>query len=212
MIKLQVAMDMTDLDLYWKVLEEVHDLADIIEIGLIAHRGGSVLIEQTREKYPDSVIVWDTKEAHFITNSTIIPLKPDYLSVASFADIENIEATVKMAHEYGVKVIGDFLPGHNGPDDVIRMCSLGVDQVSAHPNADSRKYPMGDTFVYDYVKALAPEGMEISTYGGFTPENVLPLLERKPDIVVVGQSIWKDNDPRESTKRWKKLLAEYDNK
>ena len=52
--------------------------------------------------------------------------------------------------------------------------------------------------------------MEVSTYGGFTLENVRPVLECKPHILVVGAAIWKAEDPRAVTEAFLKLMKEYE--
>lgn len=209
-MKLQIAMDMYDMDLYWKVLEQVHDVVDIVELGNIAGLGGSRLIGETREKYPDLCILWDAKATHYYPCMGVIDAKPAYLSMSSDADDFNYKMTIELAHAKGVKVIGDLLPGYDSPNQIHRLVDLGVDQISFHPNADPKKYPMGDVLLLDYVQAIAPKDMELAAYGGFTLENVHPVLERKPEIIVVGAAIWKAEDPRAEAIRWNELLRKYE--
>lgn len=213
-MKLQLAMDMTDWDLYWDVLEQCHEYADFIEIGIMGTVGGARLISLTHEKYPDAVIVYDSKSDLAFRTVRTVPFGPDYYSVSASANDKNLDEIVDCCHKAGVKVIGDAVTirGCNGPEDMLRLLRRPIDQISLHPDADSRKYPVGDTFMLQIAKALAPADMEISVYGGFTKENVAPVLELKPDIVVVGKDIWNADDPKASIIAWKELLAEYDAK
>ena len=208
-MKLQLAMDMYDENLYWDVLEKTHDLIDILEIGNIGGRMGSKLICDTRAKYPDLCILWDAKATHFYPCMGVVADKPDYLSFTTDAEEVQVKKIVKLCKEKGVKTIGDLYVGHNGPEDILKVVEYGCDQISFHPNADSRHYPMGDVMILDMVLAMVPKEIEVSTYGGFTKENVLPILERKPDIVVVGADIWNVSDPRKSCIEWKELLQKY---
>lgn len=209
-MKLQIAMDMYNMDMYWKVLEQVHDIVDIVELGNMAGLGGSRLIDETREKYPDLCILWDMKANHFYPCVGVLESKPAYISMASDADDENLKATIELAHSKGVKVIGDLLPGYNSPNQIHRLIDLGVDQITGHPNADPKKFPMGDVLLLDIIKAMTPKHIEIASYGGFTLDNVHPVLERKPDIVVVGSAIYASKDPRAEAIKWKELLKEYE--
>lgn len=210
-MKLQLAMDMYDENLYWDVLEKTHDLIDLLELGNIGGRMGTKLICDTREKYPDLVIVWDQKATHFYPCMGACDDKPDFLSFTTDAEDNQIEKIVKLCREKGVGIIGDMYVGHNGPEDVQKVLKYGCDQISFHPNADSTKYPMGDVMILDYAKAIIGDRkIDISAYGGMTRKNVRPVLERKPDIIVIGQDIWNVPDPRQACIEWRELMKEYE--
>ena len=67
-MKLQIACDMTDVDLMWKVLDATHDLIDIIELGNIGQYEGARIIPMVRERYPECEIMWDQKQSMLYTD------------------------------------------------------------------------------------------------------------------------------------------------
>ena len=83
-MKLQIACDMTDVDLMWKVLDATHDLIDIIELGNIGQYEGARIIPMVKERYPECEIMWARSRACFIpmsqplnTEQIMFPLTQD---------------------------------------------------------------------------------------------------------------------------------------
>lgn len=208
-MKLQIAMDMTSVDQYWDVLEKVHDLVDIIEIGNIGMYEGARLIPMTREKYPENEILWDQKVQFLYTNIPAIDLGADYVSVDADASDEFFREHLEYGHKKGCKIVGDMITHTAGSAQMIRLEKLGVDQISFHPNAHEDRYPMGDILQMKVARTVV-EHTEICAYGGFTVENVRPLLELKPEVVCVGAAIWAAEDPRAVAEAFRALMKEYE--
>jgi len=205
-MKLQIAMDMTTKEVFWDVLEKIHDLIDIIELGNIATFTGADFIPIVKEKYPGKEIVWDMKVAFLYTNIPAIDLGADYVSVADNATDQDFIEHLEYCHARGCKVIGDMVTAA-GSRGFIRLEKLGVDQISFYPNAFD-KYPVGDVKQFEIGKLLV-KNTEMAPYGGFTPENVIPVLELKPDVLIVGKAIWDAEDPRAVTLKFRELMEQY---
>lgn len=208
-MKLQIAMDMTSVELYWDVLEKVHDLVDIIEIGNIGMYEGARLIKETREKYPDNEILWDQKVQFLYTNIPAIDYGADYVSVDADAPDEYFIEHLEYAHQKGCKVVGDMITATAGSNQMIRLEALGVDQISFHPNAHHDRYPVGDVMQMQIARIVV-DHTEICAYGGFTLDNVTPVLELKPEVVCVGSAIFNAEDPRAVTLAFKELMKKYE--
>ena len=208
-MKLQVAMDMTSIEQYWSVLEKVYDIVDIIEIGNIGMYNGAVLIPQTKEKYPNKEILWDQKVQLLYTNIPAVDLGADYVSVDADACDEFFNAHLDYCHKKGCKVVGDMITASAGSTQMLRLEKLGVDQISFHPNAHPDRYPVGDVMQMQIARIVV-DHTEICTYGGFTLDNVKPVLELKPDIVCVGAAIWDAKDPRAVALAFRNLMEKYE--
>ncbi len=208
-MKLQIAMDMTSVDQYWDVLEKVHDLVDIIEIGNIGMYEGARLIPMTREKYPENEILWDQKVQFLYTNVPAIDLGADYVSVDADAPDAFFQEQLEYAHKKGCKVVGDMITESAGSVQMKRLEKLGVDQISFHPNAYEEHYPMGDVLQMKIARLMVNH-TEICAYGGFTLENIRPVLELKPEVVCIGAAIWKAEDPRAVTQAFRAIMKEYE--
>lgn len=208
-MKLQIAMDMTSVDLYWDVLDKIHDLVDIIEIGNIGMYEGARLIPLTREKYPENEILWDQKVQFLYTNIPAIDYGADYVSVDADAPDDSFKDHLEYCHKKGCKVVGDMITASAGSAQMFRLEKLGVDQISFHPNALHENYPMGDVMQMKIAR-VAVQHTEICAYGGFTAKNIRPVLELKPEVVCVGAAIWNAEDPRKATQEILDIMKEYE--
>lgn len=208
-MKLQIAMDMTSVEQYWSVLEKVHDLVDIIEIGNIGMYEGARLIPMTRAKYPENEILWDQKVQFLYSNIPAIDLGADYVSVDANAPDSYFQAHLEYGHKKGCKIVGDMITETAGSALMIRLEELGVDQISFHPNAHHDRYPMGEVKQMQCARTVV-EHTEICAYGGFTLENIRPVLELKPEVVCVGAGIWAAEDPRAATLAFLDLMKQYE--
>ena len=208
-MNLQIACDMTDIDLMWKVLDATYDLIDIIELGNIGQYEGARIIPMVREKYPNCEIMWDQKQSMLYTDVPAFESGADYVSVDSRSTYETFQQHFAMREKYGSKIVCDMIGDFEGPTKAIYAEKIGCDQISFHPNLDHDAYPVGDVKRLKYIKD-AVDKIEVSTYGGFTLENVRPVLECKPDVLVVGAAIWKAEDPRAVTLKFRELMKEYE--
>lgn len=206
-MKLQIAMDMTTIEEYWRILEEVHEYIDIIEIGNIGTYEGTRLIPMTKEKYPDKEVVWDQKAHLLYFNIPAIDMGADYVSMDVYASDKEYELTVEYAHAKGCKVIGDMETCDMGSASMIRLERLNVDQVSFFPNAHIENYPAGDTEQLEIAQKVLKR-CEMCAYGGLTVDNIKPVLALKPDIVAVGAGLFKADNPKLAAKTIKEMMNE----
>lgn len=207
-MKFQLAMDMTNEDQFWEVLSKTQDLIDIVEIGNIGTYLGAQLIPKVRAKYPRLEIVWDQNVRSLYANIPAINLGADYVSVDASATDEDFILHLEYAKKLNCKIVANMNVDTAGSAQMFRLEDLGVDQISFHPNAHERLYPAGDVLQLQIAKLILRQA-EISVHGGFTLGNVYPVLEFKPDVVVVGAAIWSSADPRKITKDFHELLAKY---
>ena len=208
-MKLQIACDMTDIDLMWKVLDATHDLIDIIELGNIGQYEGARLIPMCKERYPECEVMWDQKQVMLYTDVPAFELGADYVSIDARSTDAVIQQHFAMREKYGSKVVYDMIGDFEGPAHALHAEKIGCDQVSFHPNLDPEAYPVGDVKKLKYIMD-AVDHIEVSTYGGFTVENVRPVLECRPDVIVVGAAIFTAEDPRAVTLKFRELMKEYE--
>lgn len=203
-MKLQIAMDMTTIEEYWRILDEVHEYIDIVEIGNIGTYEGTRLIKMTKEKYPDKEVVWDQKADLLYFNIPAIDTGADYVSMNALASDKEYELCVEYAHKKGVKVIGDIETCDLGSATMIRLERLGVDQVSCFPNARMENYPAKDMDQIEIAQKVLH--CEICCYGGLTVDNIKPVIDLKPDIIAVGAGIYKADNPKLAAKTIKEMM------
>jgi len=169
---------------------------------------GALFIPKVKEKYPGKEVVWDMKVRFLYTNKPAIDLGADYVSVSDDASDDDIREHLEYGHAHNCKIIGDMITEKSGSNMLMRFEELGVDQISFHPNAHHDRYPVGDVLQLQIAK-LVTTHTEISAYGGFTVDNMIPVLELKPDVIVIGAAIWEAEDPRKAAIEIRELMAKY---
>jgi 3-keto-L-gulonate-6-phosphate decarboxylase len=206
MVKLQLALDTWAAEHSFKVMDQVKDLIDYVELGNIGNSEGVNFIKTIKTKYPGIPIIWDQKSCSPYNCKPPIEAGTDYISIARCG--EDVAQTVyKMAHAKGAKVIGDIV--HEGWDGekVFIFARTGCEQISFYPFISPED---NDTLPLKLVNLFKEKyGFETSVYGSLTVDNMKPVLELKPDIVVIGKAIFEAANPREATLKIKDLLAKY---
>lgn len=204
-MKFQLGMDMTNEELFWDVLYKTHDLIDIVEIGYIGGYLGAQLIPKVHERYPDLEILWDQNAMYLSGNIPPINMGANYVTVDSESSDDELTLQIEYAHKLNCKIVAKMNAETDGSAQMIRLERLGVDVIGFNPNIYHNRYPVGDVLQLKIAK-LATNHTKLMTYGGFTLDNIFPVVELKPDIVCVGGAIWHSAEPRRVTQRFIEIL------
>lgn len=204
-MKFQLAMDMTNEDLFWDVLYKTHDQIDIVEIGNIGMYLGAQLIPKVRAKYPKLEILWDQNAKYLYANIPAINLGADYVTVDADATDEEFELHLEYAHKLHCKVVANMNEVTASSAQLIRLEELGVDEIALHPNVYHNQCPVGDVLQLKIAK-LVTSRTQLLTYGGFTLENISPVVALKPDVVCVGGAIWHNKEPQKITQKFIEII------
>ena len=205
-MKLQFAMDKSDLEKNFRVVEEIKDLIDMVELGGLGLYTGLGGIKMVREKFPGLTLVWDQKCCSTFSNNQAIDHQPDFISIARMDD-DTAKKTVDYAHSKGVKVVGDVQMLAMNGFEIMKYLKAGCDEISlfAVLSHDDR-YPLPTKIAQIFREKY---GFKFSVWGKLTRDNMIPVLECKPDILVIGTAIYDAPNPREETLKIKELMAKY---
>jgi 3-keto-L-gulonate-6-phosphate decarboxylase len=208
-MKFQLAMDMANEDLFWSVLYKTHDLIDIVEIGNVGTYLGAQMIPRVRARYPKLEILWDQNVKFLDANIPPIDLGADYVTVDADATDEEFMLHLEYAHKLNCKVVASMNDDTAGSAQMIRLEKLGVDEIAFHPNVYHNQYPVGDVLQLKIAK-LVTNRTKLLAYGGFTLDNIFPVVELKPDVICVGGAIWHSADPRKVAQQFVEVLKRSD--
>lgn len=204
---LQIALDMETQEKAIGVLDQVHDLIDIIEAGLVANVEGSKIVKVFKDRY-NLPVIWDQKVTDIWDCYPAIDFGADFISLNSETPYDRFANAVKYAHEHNCQVIADFCWETCNAEKMLKFEELGADQISLYPNYDHSK-PAADTINLQVAKTVVKRA-DISVYGSLSVDNMIPVLELKPDILVVGMAIWKAENPREAALAIRELMKKYE--
>lgn len=205
-MKLQLAFDNSSAEEFFTVMEQVKDVIDVVELGWLGNHLGAIFIKEVKAKYPNIPLVWDQKSATMFDCMPPVEYGADFVSIA-FCNEAMAKAVVDLAHPKGTKVVGDLVHSACDGQAVLKFVNAGCDEISLFPFMSYDDHDVAPLKVVNVLKERY--GFNTSVYGKLTVDNMVPVLEQKPDIIVIGAAIVKAADPRAAALKIKELMSKY---
>ncbi len=199
-MKLQISFDMTDLEKALAIAQEVHEYADIIDIGsllLLAH--GVPALHRFRELFPDKTISSDTKivdrgkdSAHLFSKA-----KSDWITVMAGTNKNVIHAACTAAHENKTKVMLDLIDSKEVGQSALEAKNLGVDALLIHQPYDVEN-PLVFLDKWELIRGNTDLPIFVSSF--IKRDNIEEVLRINPHGIILGRTIIEAADPKEEAK------------
>ncbi|MGI6663926.1 MAG: orotidine 5'-phosphate decarboxylase / HUMPS family protein [Christensenellaceae bacterium] len=210
-MKLQVALDVQDIDVGMKLIEETKDYVDIFELGTgFMGMFGYPLVKTFRDAFPDITLLADVKivDGGYGTSKRVFEYGANFSTVVGYADVPTLAGAVEAVKEAG--------PGHYVMADLMhvpdfsvhaqKLNDVGVDYVNIHVATDSGSDDAAFESVVSRVKDIDFQP-KLSVAGGITIER-LPIIEKYNfDLIIVGGAITRVDDPRAAAKAFKEAIS-----
>ncbi len=202
-MKLQVALDVATLDEAKRLIDQVADYADMIELGTsFIGTYGYGLVRTIREAYPELSILADVKivDGGYGISKKVFDLGANYSTVVGYADLPTLAGAVRAAKEAGAGhyIMADMM---HVPDYAVhkeKLDAAGVDYVSAHVATDAAGFQKFEDVLARIARVRFHAKLAIA--GGITLER-LPIVEKyQPDLIIVGGAITRVDNPRAAAK------------
>lgn len=207
-MKLQLSIDLVRTPEAMDMVDRVHDIIDIVEVGTpMIMREGMYPVQEIRAKYPDVCLLADTKivDGGNIEATDAFEAGADIVTVLGVSEDETIHGVVKAARKFGGKVMVDLICVANIPERAAQLDEMGVDYICVHTAVDVQqtgRSPYADLAllkpVLQNAKTALAGGVKIST---------IPLFrDMDPEIVVVGGALTKQPDIRKACEEMQAAL------
>lgn len=196
-MKLQVALDTLDRDFALRIAEEVCDYVDIIEAGtpLIKSCGVEIIAEL---KEFEKEIFADTKTVDAVELEAEMVKKhgADYFSILGLAPDNTKQKALKIS---GIKKALDLI-GMENKVEKAREYSEIFDIIVLHMGIDEGVFDPEEFSALGDIKGLA-------VAGGINENNIDKIISLlKPEIIIIGRYITKNNDPKNAAKKLRSVL------
>lgn len=197
--RLQLALDLLDLDAAVDVTTKAHSAIDIIEVGtLLCLSEGMNAIRTMRAKFPDKTIVGDVRIVRAGKNIADMAFDAgaDWVSVVAEAPRETLEAAVKVAESYS-REIQIELADEWSVEDATVWRELGIKQVICHDSSEVGTVggPAWSRDALDTVQQLSDLGFEVTATGGITPVAITDFSAVPVGVFIAGRSICQAPSP-----------------
>ena len=197
-MKLQIAIDTLSGAEALAMVDKIHDVIDIVEVGTpLILREGMAPVRALKQKYPALCVLADTKivDGGDLESADACEAGADIVTVLALSDDETIRLVVEAAHRYGRKVMADLINVRDIPTRSKELMALGLDYICVHTAFDVQKLgktPLDD--LTELVSAAPPEMAAVA--GGIKLETLGAYRRLNPAIVIAGSSLTNAPDIR----------------
>lgn len=156
-------------------------------------------MRRLRERFPDAVIVADTKtmDAGKIEAEAAAKAGANVMTVLAAADEATIRECVEAGHHYGLKVAVDLLGVADPVGFAARAKDLGVAWIDVHCAIDQQMQGADPLELLRKVRSVTE--LTVAVAGGINSETAAAAVEAGADVVIVGGAITKAVDPKQAT-------------
>jgi 3-hexulose-6-phosphate synthase len=210
MMKLQLALDMVDLNEALGCIEETQDSIDIIEVGTpLALKCGIRAIAFIKDKYPGMDLLADFKimDAGNYEASIAFDAGADIVTVLGAASDVTIAGAISAARKYRKEIMVDLIGVAEVKQRIISMDKLGADYACLHTGVDSQNglnSPVGQLL----VAKQSVTRTRLAIAGGINSRNIGNIVMVNPDVIVVGAGITAEPDRTRAAADIKRQMGE----
>ena len=214
--KLQVALDLIDLEDALRIANLIFPFVDIIEAGTpLIKSEGIKAVKVLKENFPEKLICADLKtaDAGYLEVKMAADANADIISILADAYENTIEEALRASYDFGVEIMADLIVSrspikrlkeiidlnYNGRKLTYALAHSGLDRQS------SRRAPLSDIEAMTQV----PNHPKLAIAGGIQPSDIQNILTYPISVIIVGGAITKAENPEEVAKEFKRLIDRY---
>ena len=209
MKKLQLAIDLFDLKSSLRLLQQVGEYVDIIELGtpLLISEGLSI-IPIIKELYPDKIIFADLKimDGGNIMSELAFQKGADMISVLAAANDGTIEAAVKKAEKYNKLVLVDMCAVRDIKKRVQELEEFNPDYICVHRATDMQTKGKNPLKELELIKNLKTKK---AVAGGLDLSNFREACQSSADTIIVGSAIYQADKPAVTAKKMREIINDF---
>ncbi len=197
-MKLQLAFDFLQVPEIIRLVGQVADLVDLVEIGTpVIIRDGVQAVRRLKAAFPEMALVADLKimDGGEYEASLAFEAGADWVTALGLADQVTIAQAVKAARAYRAKIMVDMIGVADVGPRAVAVEALGADCVCVHTAIDVQHTGRSPLQELQEIKAvLRSAGAAVA--GGIDARTIAEVALQQPDIVIVGGGITRQADPR----------------
>ena len=195
--RLQLAVDVLDIETAVDVVERVHPHFDIVEIGTpLIIEAGLAAVERIKPLCPGKRCLADLKimDAGRLEASSGFRRGADIVTVLAVADDATIAKAVEAADEHGGQLMADLINAADPARRAVELADLGVSILCVHTAHDTTATGANPLAMLQAVRPVVK--CELAIAGGLALDSVGAAVEHGADIGVGGGGILNQPDQR----------------
>jgi len=207
-MKLQLALDIITIPEAKKLLKEIEEHIDIVEIGTpFIINEGLKAVREIKKEFPSKEVLADLKimDAGKYETMKAVQAGADIVTVLGVSDDITIKASLKEAKKQRKSIMIDMINVKNLEERAKEIDALGVDYICIHTGTDVQTVGIDPLEELLKVKSVV-KNAKIAVAGGIKLSTLPQIIKAKPDVVIVGSGITGQEDKRTAALEFKKLI------
>ena len=209
-MELQLALDLVNTEEAIKLVEEVKDYIDIVEIGTpVVKIEGLQAVKAMKEAFPQLQVLADMKTMDAAGYEVLKAAEngADIVTILAVAEDESIKGAVAEAKKQGKKILIDLIAVKDIAKRAQEVDAMGVDYICVHTGYDLQAKGQNSFKDLETIKSVV-KNAKTAIAGGIKLETLPEVLKSNPDLVIVGGGIANQDDKKAVAAEMQRLIKE----
>jgi len=208
-MKLQLAIDLEDIQGAINLIRKTKDSIDIFEYGTpLVINFGLEGLQKIRTEFPDITLLADLKIMDVASYEVTQAFKygADITTILGVAEDQSIKDAIKTAHEAGKEILVDMIGVQDIENRAREVDEFGADYVGTHTGYDLQALGQNPFEEFNLIKNNVSK-TKTAIAGGIKLAASEEIKKANPDLLIIGGAISTANDPAEAAAEFKKILG-----
>ncbi|WP_186578483.1 3-hexulose-6-phosphate synthase [Aquibacillus kalidii] len=209
-MKLQLALDLVNVEEAKQVVGEVQDHIDIVEIGTpVIINEGLHAVKAIKEAFPSLTVLADLKvmDAGGYEVMKASEAGAGIVTILGATDDATIKGAVEEAAKHGTQILVDMINVKDIEQRAKEIDALGVDYICVHTGYDLQAAGENSFEQLRTIKRVV-SNTKTAVAGGIKLETLPEVIAAGPDLVIVGGGITGKDDKKAVAAEMEKLIKD----
>jgi len=209
-LKLQLALDLVNIEEAKQVVQEVQDHIDIVEIGTpVVINEGLRAVREIKEAFPGLIVLADLKvmDAGGYEVMKASEAGAGIVTVLGATDDATIIGAVEEGKKQGSEILVDMINVKDIEQRAKEVDALGVDYICVHTGYDLQAAGENSFEQLRTIKRVVKHA-KTAVAGGIKLETLPEVIQAQPDLIIVGGGITCQDDKKAVAAEMQKLVKQ----
>ncbi|MEC1346106.1 3-hexulose-6-phosphate synthase [Bacillus haynesii] len=209
-MELQLALDLVNIPEAIKVVKEVEEYIDIVEIGTpVVINEGLRAVKEVKGAFPNLKVLADLKimDAAGYEVMKASEAGADIITILGAAEDMSIKGAVEEAKAQGNKILVDMIGIKDIKSRAKELDELGVDYICVHTGYDLQAIGQNSFEDLMTIKNVV-KNAKTAIAGGIKLDTLPDVVKLKPDLIIVGGGIANQDDKAAAAAKMKQMIQQ----
>ncbi|MEC1536769.1 3-hexulose-6-phosphate synthase [Bacillus sonorensis] len=209
-MELQLALDLVNIPEAIKVVKEVEEYIDIVEIGTpVVINEGLRAVKEVKGAFPNLKVLADLKimDAAGYEVMKASEAGADIITILGAAEDMSIKGAVEEAKAQGKKILVDMIGIKDIETRAMELDELGVDYICVHTGYDLQAIGQNSFEDLMTIKNVL-KNAKTAIAGGIKLDTLPEVVKLKPDLIIVGGGIANQDDKAAAAAKMKRMIQQ----